>query len=150
MSERRITLQVRPFDRMIDTEITAEPLRCTGSIEDGAYIVRIGDGTYHVQTFSTGVDEWGPLAVLVPYEVSLGSGVELTVDAEPEDREQGSPLGCRIALTTRRDPSVTEQLLRSHEIDPETVNVLDSPDALIAIRFSTGGHFRGWAHLQRS
>lgn len=150
MSERRIMLRVRPFDRLIDTETTAESLHCTGSIEDGAYIVRIGGGTYHVQTLSTGVDEWGPFAVLEPYEVSLGSGLELTVEAEPEEPEPGSPLGCRIALTTRRDPAITEQLLRSQGIDPQSVNVLDPPEAAVAFRFLKGGQCHGWTHLRRS
>ncbi len=150
MTETRMTLQVRPFERTIDTEAGAASLRCAGSIEDGVYVLHVGQGMHRLQTLSTGVDQWGPFAVLEPYEVSLGSGLELTVEAEPEEREPGSPLGCRIALATRRDPAIIEQLLRRQGIDPQSINVLDPPEAVVAIRFQQSGQFTGWTHLRRS
>ena len=148
MTEIRMTLRVRPFERMIDAEAGPASLRCAGSIEDGVYVLHVGQEMHRLRTLSTGMDQWGPFAVLEPYEVSLGSGRELTVEAEPEEREPGSPLGCRIALTTRRDPAITEQLLRSHGIDPQSVNVLDPPEAVVAIRFLQFGQCTGWTHLR--
>ncbi len=145
-----MTLRVRPFERMIDTEAGLESLRCAGSIEDGVYILRIGQELYRLQTISAGVDQGGPFAVLEPYAMSLGSGIELTVEAEPEEPEPGSPLGCRIALTKRRDPAIIEQLLRNRGINPRSVNVLDPPEAVIAIRFLHFGQCTGWTHLRRS
>ena len=149
MTETRMTLQVRPFERIMDPDAGPASLRCAGTIEDGVYVLHVGQGMHRLQTLSTGVDQWGPFAVLEPHEVSLGPGRDLTVEAEPEELEPGSPLGCRIALTRRRDPAITEQLLRSQGIDPQSVNVLDPPEAVVAIRFLQCGQCTDWSSTYR-
>jgi hypothetical protein len=143
-------LTVRPFERMIDGEAGPQSLRCCGSIEGTEYGLKVGGGTHRLPTVSTGLDEWGPFAIVDPCDVALGSGLQLTIEVEPEDPEPGSPLGCRIALTTLRDPAITAQLLRSRGIDPESVTLLVQPEAAVAVRFLESGHFRGCTHLWTS
>jgi hypothetical protein len=150
MLEGQITLRVRPFERLIDNGADNGSLRCSGAIEDGVYVLTLGDAIHHLPTAQTGFDEWGPFAVLTPCEASLGSGFHLTVEAEPEDPEPGSPIGCRVAVTARRDPALTDRLLRAHGIDPQSVNLLHPPDAVIAIRFHAYGNFRGWTQVRKS
>lgn len=150
MTETRMTRQVRPFERIMDPDAGPASLRCAGTIEDGVYVLHVGQGMHRLQTLSTGVDQWGPFAVLEPHEVSLGPGRDLTVEVEPAELEPGSPLGCRIALTRRRDPAITEQLLRSQGIDPQSVNVLDPPEAAVAVYFHQSGQCTGWRRTYRA
>jgi hypothetical protein len=134
---------------MIDTEGTAS-LRCAGTIENGVYVLHVGKERYRLQTLSTGVDDWGPFAVLEPHQVSLGAGRELTVEAEPEELEPGAPLGCRVALIKRRDPAIMEQLLRGRGIDPQSVNVLDPPETAVAVHFHPSGQCTCWMRTYRA
>ena len=143
MTESRITLRVRPFDKLLTAENNA--LRCSGRIEGDVYVLNIGEGVHRLPIVDAGSDQWGPYALVEESETPLGSGFVLAVERnlEEPDIEAGLTFepGCRIGLM--RPAQVDPALLGG--INPKTVNLIAPPDASVSIYFDASGTVDGYA-----
>jgi hypothetical protein len=143
MIESRITMRLRPFDKLLTAENNA--LRCSGRIEGNVYVLKIGEGAHRLPIVDTGSDHWGPYGLVEESETPLGSGFVLTIERNFEEpgfeADLTFELGCRIALT--RPAQIDPALLAG--IDPKTANVITPPDASVSIYFTFAGTVDGWA-----
>jgi hypothetical protein len=143
MTESRITMRLRPFEKLLTADNNA--LRSSGRIEGNVYVLKIGESAHRLPIVDTGSDEWGPYALVEESQTPIGSGFVLSIERnlEEPDLEAGLTFepGCRIALT--RPGQIDPMLLVG--IDPMTVNVVAPPDASVSIRFNFAGTVEGWA-----
>jgi hypothetical protein len=143
MTESRITIRLRPFDKLLTAENNA--LQCSGRIEGDAYVLTIGAGVHRLPIVEANSDEWGSYALVEPSETQLQAGFVLRVEMnyEEPDFEVGISFdpGCRISLV--RPPDLDPAMLGG--FDPSMVNVITVPEASVSIYFSAAGAVDGYA-----
>ena len=136
-----IQMQLRPFERI------ANDLRWIGTIEKGAYVLRVGQHMQTLRTVRVGADEKGEYAVVEPYDEPVADGLWLRVEAEPDEWSLTKPICCRVSLQ-RANPIYVDPVavLRQMKIDPSSVNVLGMPPFtdVFSILFHWGGKPNEW------
>lgn len=141
-----VTFTIRPFERVVDIGVDARPIKVSGQIRDGVFILGVGASEYEVPTAAVSVDASGPVAQIKEGDVELSHGFTLQVEVDssfdPEVETEPLPPGCRIAVV--RPNSRVDAELRRRGIDPD-VNVIAPPDASFSVHFTDGGYLCGWA-----
>jgi hypothetical protein len=142
MTESRITIRLRPFDKLLTAENNA--LQCSGRIERDEYVLTMGASVHRLPIVGTGSDKWGVYAIVEESETPLAAGFVLTVERNLQEPDFDAGLtfepGGRIALT--RPAQIDPALLAG--IDPKTVHVIAPPDASVSIYFEPSGKVDGY------
>jgi hypothetical protein len=144
MTEPRITMRVRPFEKLLMAENNV--LKCSGRIDSNTYVLNIGEGVHRLPIVGTGSDGWGLYALIEPSKTTLPAGFVLRVEVNYEEPDESGftyDPGCHISLV--RPPKIDPAFLRAQGIDPTAVNVLALPDASVSIYFNAAGRMDGYA-----
>lgn len=137
--------KVRPFDKVIDFEHADVSLRCSGRIEDDAFVFSVGTGVHRLPTIGAGSDKSGEFVFIGPTERALPAGFMLVVEAEPEYPEPDTGMGCSISLKRPSDDvTAMREQLRDAGIDPSSAHLLAAPSAMVSIYFTAHGTVNGW------
>lgn len=149
-----MSYKVRPFERVIDFSNIGggnAPVKCTGRIEDGVFVLQLGPGVHRLPTASVSADQWGDFAEIEACRLPLEHGFVLEV--EPEDLlDPGDPNwqpGCSISLLLPED-GTTERLVRKMGIDPTNVNLIAPPRLVLSVYFHYSGVVNGVGGICRA
>jgi hypothetical protein len=138
-------MKVRPFSKVLTSPVSGTSLECSGTIEEEAFVLRIGRGVHPIAAASVGSDQWGEFAQITPSRAELEGGFVLIVEQDfPTDPEFEPLPGCSISIVCPHDQEEIHRLLRGRGIDPNAVNVLSPPDAAVGFSFHAEGKLTGW------
>lgn len=128
--------KIRPFE----TE-PKDSYRMTGEIRGTNYVFTVGKTDKSIPTRSIANDAYGVFAIVEEGEFDLGFGFSLTIsiDTDEIDFELGIPPGCQICLKQCGDETAALAILKEHDTDPQSVNLLIPPDSSACVYFNSSG-----------
>ena len=140
-------LKVRHFERIVGANGPDQPIRCSGRLEAGAFVLAIGQSEYRLRTQSSGSDDLGEFVLLEPSRTELAAGFVLTVEQDFSGVEFGDGPGCSISLVKAGDRQFLEQQLVASGIRPDSVNLIVPPDAIVSLCFNEFGQVEAWGKM---
>ena len=137
--------RARPFRHTFPADTDAPPLTCEGTIQDGAFMVRVGMSDIVLPTLEIGSDEWGAFAVIDEWEKPLQSGFIVRVEPMRDEIDPAEPrLGCDISFMRPATlPPLIQDSVDRRGMTVDQVNVLVPPDCYFGFSFGHVGIFIG-------